>query len=135
MKGTITIVLIASFIVFMMIPSSGYSWHRYPVHHHGHVYFYGWVPAAIIAGTFLTSAIILSSTYERPRPSYRPPAAYMDPGPPAYYPLPGQAYAAPDPEFTAKYSKNQAGEWVTIPGQWVENTWVPQHKVFVPANP
>jgi len=135
MKRKIAIVLIAVFVVFMMVPSSGYSWHRFPVHHHGHVYFHGWVPAAIIAGTFLTSAIILSSTYERTRPPYRPPAAYTDPAPPAYYPPPGQAYAAPDPEFTAKYGKNPAGEWVTIPGQWVENTWVPQHKVFVPANP
>lgn len=135
MKRKVAIALIMTFSVFMMMPSSGYSWHRHPVHHHAPVHFSGWVPAAIIAGTFLTGAIILSSTYERPRPPYRPPAAYAAPAPPAYYPPPGQAYAAPDPEFTAKYGKNPPGEWVTIPGQWVGNTWVPQHKVFVPVNP
>jgi hypothetical protein len=48
-----------------------------------------------------------------------------------------QAYAYPDPEFIAKYKKseNSPEEWVTVPGQWVNNTWVPQHRVQVPVNP
>jgi hypothetical protein len=52
-------------------------------------------------------------------------------------PAPNQAYAYPDPEFTAKYKKNEnpPGEWVTVPGQWVNNTWVPEHRVQVPVSP
>ncbi len=28
-----------------------------------------------------------------------------------------------------------AGYWVTVPGQWVNGQWIPQHQVWVPANP
>jgi hypothetical protein len=27
-----------------------------------------------------------------------------------------------------------AGQWVTIPGQWVNGQWVPEHQVWVPVN-
>jgi hypothetical protein len=136
MKRKITIALIAAVVVFMMMPSSGYSWHRYPVHHHGHVYFYGWVPAAIIAGTFFTSAIILSSAYERPRPPYRPPAAYMDPTPPAHYPPPGRPYADPDPRvYSENMVRNPAGEWVNHTWPVGKKYMGTTTKGFVPANP
>ncbi len=41
-------------------------------------------------------------------------------------------YAAPDPDFVARYGKMEArGEWITIPGQQVGDKWVPAHRVFV----
>ncbi len=27
------------------------------------------------------------------------------------------------------------GEWVTVPGRWVDGKWVPAHRVWVPVNP
>ena len=27
------------------------------------------------------------------------------------------------------------GEWVTVPGRWVNGQWVPSHKAWVPVNP
>ena len=135
MKRTIIVTLILTFGLFMILPSAGYSWHHgYPGYYYGHGHYYGWVPAAIIAGTFLTSAIIIGAANQNAR-SYQQPPIYVDPGPTVYYPPPSQPYAAPDPEFMAQYGNNPTGEWVIVPGQWVGDTWVPQHKVFVPTNP
>jgi hypothetical protein len=135
MKRKIAIIIIFAFALFMILPSAGYSGHRgHPGHYYGHGY-YGWLPAAIIAGTFLTGAIIIGATNRNVQPYPQPPKPYVDPGPSGYYPPPSQPYAAPDPDFAAKYGNRPTGEWVTIPGQWVGNTWVPQHKVFVPTNP
>jgi hypothetical protein len=135
MKRKIAIVLIFAFGIFMILPSAGYSERRgYPGHYYGHGHYYGWLPAAIIAGTFLTSAIIIGAANQNAR-SYQQPPVYITPGPTVYYPPSSPPYAAPDPDYVAKYGSNPAGEWVTIPGQWVGNTWVPQHNVFVQTNP
>ena len=39
-----------------------------------------------------------------------------------------QAYASPGNEAPP-------GQWVIVPGTWVEGKWVPSHKVWVPINP
>ena len=39
-----------------------------------------------------------------------------------------QASAAPENEAPP-------GEWVVVPGKWVEGNWVPAHRVWVPINP
>jgi hypothetical protein len=136
MKRNIAVTLIFAFGLFMILPSAGYSWHRdYSGHSYGHGHYYGWVPAAIIAGTFLTSAIIMSAANRSAQPSHQPPPIYVDPGPTAYYPPSSPPYVTADPDFVAKYGSVATGEWVTIPGQWVGDTWVPQHKVFVPTTP
>lgn len=133
MKRKIVVTLIFAFGLFMILPSAGYSWHHgYPGHYYGHGHYYGWVPAAIIAGTFLTSAIIISAANQNARSSYQQPPVCDDPGPTAYYPPPGRPYTAPDPAFVPQHS---SGEWVAVPGQWVGNTWVPYHTVFVPKTP
>lgn len=37
---------------------------------------------------------------------------------------------------TASYEAQQPpGEWVHVPGRWVEGRWVPEHNVWVPVNP
>jgi hypothetical protein len=65
-----------------------------------------------------------------PIPSYYevPPADYIDPGP-------EPAYAYPDPDFVERYGNRDAaekpGEWVTVPGQYVNGQWINEHKVWV----
>lgn len=133
MKRKIAATLIFAFSLFMIAPSAGYSWDRgHSRHYHGYGDYYGWVPAAIIAGTFLTTAIIIGAANQNAQPAYQQPPAYVDPGPTAYYPPSGQPYAAPAPVVNPRYTP---GEWVAVPGQWVGNTWVPYHTVFVPTNP
>lgn len=137
MKRKISLILIFAFGFFMILPSAGYSQHRgYSEHSYGHGHYDGWLPAAILAGTLLTSVIITGVTNRNTQTSHQPPPIYVDPGPTVYYPPSSQPYDAPDPEFSAKYGKQDpSGEWVNVPGQWVGDTWVPQHKVFVPTNP
>lgn len=38
-----------------------------------------------------------------------------------------KAYPAPPPSATG------SGSWVTVPGQYVDGKWVPEHKVLVPS--
>jgi hypothetical protein len=46
------------------------------------------------------------------------------------------AYAYPDPQITGQYTgENPPGEWVTVPGQWVNGKWIPSHNSWVPVNP
>jgi hypothetical protein len=43
----------------------------------------------------------------------------------------GQEYrGGPGPDV-----QNPPGEWVTVPGRWVNGRWVPSHRVWVPVNP
>lgn len=52
---------------------------------------------------------------------------------------PQPAYGGPPPQPPAAGSQppleSPAGEWVTVPGQWVGGQWVPSHKTWVPSNP
>ena len=51
-------------------------------------------------------------------------------------PAPLPAYAYPDPRLTGQYSgENPPGEWITVPGQWVDGKWIPTHSTWVPVNP
>jgi len=38
-------------------------------------------------------------------------------------------YAGPPPP-----EENPSGQWVEVPGTWVNGTWVPPHRAWVPAN-
>jgi SagB-type dehydrogenase family enzyme len=50
--------------------------------------------------------------------------------------LTSAAYGYPDPNYPEKRSThNPPGEWVTVPGQWVEGKWVPAHRMWIPVNP
>lgn len=114
---------------------------------HGYYYNYNWwVPGAAFFGGALFGAAIA------PRPYYYPPApvyAYPPPAPvyyayppPTYaYPPQPQGYASPSPSAApapppaprAQAPQNAPGEWVTVPGQWVGDRYVPSHKAWVPA--
>jgi hypothetical protein len=125
--------VISFFIFFLLVLSftlPAESYYRGAGHLGGyrHYRYYGWHHPRFFFGT---SLIV---------PWYVPvaPPVYVYTRPVVYSPpAQNQAYAYPDPEFIAKYKKseNPPGEWVTVPGQWVDNTWVPPHKVQVPINP
>lgn len=55
------------------------------------------------------------------QPSYQAPA-------PA--PVPTYTYSAP-----SYGGQEPPGEWVSVPGRWVNGRWVPAHNVWVPVNP
>ncbi len=125
------VILTVVLSISMIMPSAGYSWgsHHPSVHVH-----YGWGPAAIIAGTWLTGALILSAISRPAQPAPQPAVVYVQPG--------ATVYATPAPPPPPPYSSSNppsnnsgTGEWVTVPGQWVDGTWVPQHTVFVQRNP
>jgi hypothetical protein len=65
------------------------------------------------------------------------PPIYATP-PPVALPALQPPYAYPDPAFVEKYggtnSAQDSGEWVTVPGQYVDGTWVKEHKVWVPRS-
>ena len=57
--------------------------------------------------------------------------------PPVVYAVPDteHPYTYPDPAFIEKYgtsgSPEISGEWVVVPGQYVNEAWVNEHKVWV----
>jgi len=61
---------------------------------------------------------------------------YYTPPPVVYaVPDPQHPYAYPDPAFVERYgrmdSAQPSGEWVIVPGQYVNGVWVNEHKVWV----
>lgn len=119
----------------------------------GHGYYYNynwWVPGAAFFGGALFGAAI-SRPYYPPPPAYYypPPAVYAYPAPVYAYPAPQaypppQSYSYPAPNTPpppraeaprSEAPQSSAGEWVTVPGQYVGNTWVPSHKAWVPTKP
>lgn len=134
MKRNLIIMLLLAFGLFMVLPQSGQArGHYYPRHHHSH-YYYGWVPAAIIAGAFLTTAIIVSAANQNPQTAYQPHPPPPSPAPSGYCPPPPPSRTS-EPAGPAPTYSYPAGEWIAVPGQWVGNTWVPYHTVFIPENP
>jgi len=88
---------------------------------------WAWGPAAFAGGLLLGAAI--AHPWYAPAPVYvYPPPAYVYAPRPVYY-APNQVYAYPDPAYAPGPAR---GLWVEVPGQWVNNVWVPPHKAWVP---
>jgi hypothetical protein len=45
------------------------------------------------------------------------------------------AYRASSAPNGSGYAEAPPGQWVTVPGGWVNGTWVPSHREWVPVNP
>ncbi len=88
--------------------------------HYGGSVSYGWYGAGFFGGL-----------YYEPWYFYGPP--YDEP----YALPPDYTYAEPAPEENYEQAfPETSGEWVEVPGQSVDGTWVPPHKVWVPdTNP
>jgi hypothetical protein len=50
------------------------------------------------------------------------------------YAAPPPAYAYPPPDGAPGY-ETPPGEWIWVPGQWLDGRWIPAHKAWVPINP
>ncbi len=125
----VSIILVGVFCLSLAFPLAGEA----------RRYYYGggcrggcgdyWVPAAIIGGTILAGALIIGTMNQAASPQQ-----------PAYRPIDTrEPYAAPDPDFIARYGQTPSpaqqktgGEWVTVPAQQVGGTRVPAHRIFVP---
>jgi hypothetical protein len=145
MKKIVVLVVLALALQFSL-PVVSDAWYRpypYPYRYgwgpyYGGGYYYGgysgWdVAGAVIGGALLgvavTSLIVQAS---RPTTVVTQGPVYATP-PPL---VPNQAYAYPDPAFIEQHQPGKTpGEWVTVPGQWVGGTWVPEHRVLVPSSP
>jgi hypothetical protein len=135
-----TLVLLISFS--MIFPSLSYCWpygHYQPHKHHyryggccngcGYHRYNGWgvggaIAGGIIIGVVVGNLLTHSTRYDYvSRRTYEPTQSRV-------------AYACPDPGFVARYSKKKPpGEWIIVPGQLVDEKWVPEHKVWVPVDP
>jgi len=136
MKKSILIVLFVVTAVSLAFPRTGDAWG------HGHRYGYGWyAPGAFVGGALFGAALA------RPYYAYPPPPVYAYP-PPAYgYPAPAPGYSYPPQQGPYAYpntpgsdpgpayqNEGPPGQWVMVPGQYVGSTWVPEHRVQMPAN-
>ncbi len=130
----VTIIAITLVGAVLVLPTTSHAWRG------------GWYGPGFFAGGVLLGAAIAGPWYGPPPGYYYPPPAYAypppayaypAPPPPAYaYPAPPpQAYASPTAPGTGPAPQAQGkGEWVEVPGQMVNNLWVPPHKVWVPDN-
>jgi len=95
---------------------------------------WGWYGAGALAGGVLLGAALA-------QPWYYPPPVYVYPRPSVVYATPpvyysNQAYAYPGPAASSQSGGGPpSGQWVEVPAQSVNGTWVPSHKVWVPDNP
>lgn len=118
---TIAVALIA---ISLVLPQAGHAWRG--GHHHG-----GWYGPGVFVGGVLLGTAIAAPRY------YYPPPAYVYAPPPVVY-APPPAYAYPDPAYPARaqgqppVGQASAGQWIDVPGQTVNGTWVPGHKAWVP---
>lgn len=135
---TVTIIAVVLVAAVLVLPTTSHAWRG------------GWYGPGFFAGGVLLGAALASPYYYPPPAYYYPPPAYTYP-PPAYaypppaqaYPPPAQAYGAPPaqaygappgPEAPPSAQGQSKGQWVEVPGQTINNLWVPPHKVWVPDN-
>jgi hypothetical protein len=120
-KG-IAIIVVALVAVTLAVPSTSHAWRGW------------WVPGAFAGGVLLGAAA--AGPWYAPPPAYVYPYPY--PAPQVVYapPPPNQAYAyPPPPPSEAAAAPQSRGQWVDVPGQMVNNIWVPPHKAWAPDGP
>jgi len=119
-KG-IAVAVVILLAATLVTPSTSHAWGGW------------WVPGAFAGGVLLGAAVA--------GPWYAPPPAYVYPYP---YPPPQVVYTPPPPPQPYAYpppappdvasSPQGRGQWVDVPGQMVNNIWVPPHRAWVPGN-
>jgi hypothetical protein len=86
------------------------------------------------AGAGALTGAIIGNTHDQQQPERRIDSGYPD----RSYERP---YASTSPQESyqgspqGQYPEPPPGQWVDVPGQWVNGKWVPSHKVWVPVNP
>ena len=136
-KGMLVVVLVIA-TVTLAFPQAGHAGGH-------HYHYYGWyAPGAFVGGALLGAAIARpyyaypppAPVYVYPAPAYPPAYGYAAPSPVYAYPPQQGAYpGGPEPDPGSGYQgEGPPGEWVMVPGQYVNGTWVPEHQVQVPVN-
>ncbi|HAR97275.1 MAG TPA: hypothetical protein DCR97_15135 [Deltaproteobacteria bacterium] len=123
MKKKLILALVSTALL-LAYPAGGYAWpqgrggYYQPAprvtHHHSHSGGSDVVP--YLLGGLLVGGILGAVLS---RPSYPAPA-----------PAPTYTYSAP-----SYGGQEPPGQWVTVPGRWVNGRWVPAHDVWAPINP
>jgi hypothetical protein len=131
MKRRIMVVLIVVLGLSFILPAASFAWRG------------GWGPGAGYRGGWgpyrpygwSRPGVYVGTAFVNPW--YFPPPVYVSPPVVVYSnPVPPPAYAYPDPGLTGQYAGgNPPGEWITVPGQWVNGQWIPSHQAWVPVNP
>jgi hypothetical protein len=113
-KKTVIILVVILGLLMISVPQSfagGYG--HYGRHFGGHYGNGGLYAAGAIVGGLLLGSVIAAAVAPPP-----PQPVYVYPAPPDAY-----DYGAP------------AGEWVIVPGRWLNGRWIPSHRVWVPVDP
>ena len=87
----------------------------------------GWPVVGAFAGGLVAGVLVARPWYPGPVYTYPPPVVVYRVLPPVYFP--NQAYASPDSGLSS------GDEWVDVPGQYMDGSWVPPHSVWVPRRP
>ncbi len=124
MKRRIALLLAISLLFSLAFVPVSYAGPRHYGGGHRH-YGDGYYAAGALIGGLLLGTVIGSAisqpVYTASRPAYACPA-------------PATEYAYP-PDGGIYYREEPPGEWVTVPGKWVNGKWVPTHRVWVPLEP
>jgi len=120
-KG-IAVIVVILLAATLAVPSTSHAWGGW------------WVPGAFAGGVLLGATV--ARPWYPPAPVYVYPYPYEYPAPQVVYtpPPPPQAYYSPPAPSDAAAAPQGRGQWVDVPGQMVNNIWVPPHKAWVPSN-
>jgi len=119
-KG-IAVIVVILLAATLAIPSTSRAWGGW------------WVPGAFAGGVLLGAAV--ARPWYPPAPVYVYPYPYEYPAPRVVYtpPPPPQAYYPPPAPSEAAAAPQGKGQWVDVPGQMVNNIWVPLTRHGYPA--
>ena len=116
MTKKLTLFVLAVVLFSLIFAESGYAWHgRGGGRGDTGLYAAG----ALVGGLLLGTA--LGAVVSQPRYVVHPVSV-------------SPAYAAPAPS-SAYIQDGPPGEWVTVPGRWIDGRWIPAHRVWIPVNP
>jgi hypothetical protein len=122
MTKKILLVALTVLVFSVVFPPSSYAWRG---HHGGGPGGSGlYAAGALVGGLLLGTAI--GTALSQPH--------YYAPTPVYAYPAPTSIYATPV-QSPAYVRDEPPGEWVTVPGRWINGRWVPAHKVWTPITP
>ncbi|MCX5804897.1 MAG: hypothetical protein NT010_02345 [Proteobacteria bacterium] len=127
MSATLIVILGISFI----LPTASFAWRG--VDGPGIGYHGAWGPHN--PHRWYHPRVYIGTSFVSPWYFFPPPYVYP---PTVVYvnPVPRPAYAYPDPELSGQnVAENPPGQWVTVPGQWIDGKWIPSHKAWVAVNP
>jgi hypothetical protein len=127
MKKKILAALIIVLGIPFILPTASFAWRGGAGYYDGWGPHrpYGWHRPRVYVGTaFAGPRYVPFPVY-----TYSPPVVYVNP-------VPQPAYSCPDPGIVRQYTdESPPGQWVDVPGQWVEGKWIPSHKAWVAVNP